>query len=117
MIKKEERSIYNLKIITDQIKAMNDGDNKEFIKIQSKNECCTDYCEFINTYIKNKTESLNFINEQISDINNTYSNKSNIIESWVGIANGEANKLKKQLTSKIKEAEIIKSKITYCKCK
>lgn len=113
---KDRRIINNLKMLTDQIKAMRDGDNAEFFRIDNKDDCCINVCNYIDAYLKNKNESFEFINEQINEINNTsISYRPDDIESWIGKANSEANKLKNQLLFKINVAGKIKYKIN-CSC-
>lgn len=113
----QERHIINhLKSITEQIKSIKDSDNEEYFKIKAENECCPNVCNLLNTYIAAKRNRLDFINNQINEINNiSVSFRPDTIESWIGKANSEAKKLKNQLLFKIKEAELIKTK-TPCNC-
>lgn len=119
MVKSIAKRLENLKTLTEQFKAMRDGDNAEYFTIQKSGECCIDTCEYINTYIKGKQDNLDFLNKQLENISNTSKdNRSDEFESWISRANSEANKLKKQLIFKIQEANIVKRrlKVTACNC-
>ncbi len=126
MVKSQAKRLENLKILAQQFKAMSDGDNTEFFTIIKSGECCIDTCLYINTYLKSKQETLDFLNQQIENIEKTSKDNKNIhqdinyykFESAISRANSAANKLKKQLIFKIQEANIIKQKInsTACNC-